>query len=98
VPVAAHEHGVSSAPVLFWAEHEQLLSTTFAREDDLLFGRILHESTSSTLSRVVFMNLLPDKLCARSVGGNFTLLRDGYKINEAEVDIPYGRYEVAWEP
>jgi hypothetical protein len=56
VPVSASEHGVSSAPVLFWAQKDQFLSAIFAREDDLVLERTLHEFTSSALSRLAFIN------------------------------------------
>jgi hypothetical protein len=56
VPVSAHEYGVSGAPILFGTEENQLLSTIFAREDDLLLERTLHEFTSSALSGLAFMN------------------------------------------
>ena len=48
VPVSAHERGVPCAPVLFWAEQDQLLSASSAREDELLLEKtLLHELTSS---------------------------------------------------
>jgi hypothetical protein len=46
VSVLAREHGVPGAPILFWAEDDQLLSAIFAREDALLLERSLHEFTS----------------------------------------------------
>jgi hypothetical protein len=47
---------VSSAPVLFWAQKDQFLSAIFAREDDLVLERTLHEFTSSALSGLAFIN------------------------------------------
>ena len=42
VPLLAHENGAPRAPVLFGTENDQLLSTLFARKDDLLLWRTLH--------------------------------------------------------
>jgi hypothetical protein len=56
VTVSAQEHGVPGAPVLFGTENNQLLSTIFTREDDLLLKRTLHEFTSSALSGLAFIN------------------------------------------
>ena len=56
MPVFAGEYGVSGAPVLFCTGKNQLLSAIFAREDDLLLERTLHEFTSSTLPGFAFIN------------------------------------------
>jgi hypothetical protein len=56
VPGSAHENGVSGTPILFGPQKYQLLPAIFAREDDLLLERILHEFTSSTPSGHAFMN------------------------------------------
>jgi hypothetical protein len=54
--MSAEKYGVPGAPVFFWAEQDQLLPAIFAREDDLLLERTLHEFTSSTLPGFVFIN------------------------------------------
>ena len=57
VPVSAHEHGVPCAPVLFWAEQDQLLSAISAREDELLLEKtLLHEFTSFAPLGLAFVN------------------------------------------
>jgi hypothetical protein len=56
VPASAREHGVPGTPIFFWAEQDQLLSAIFAREDDLLFKRSLHEFTSFALLGLAFVN------------------------------------------
>ena len=56
VPGSVSENGVSGTPILFGPQKYQLLPPIFAREDDLLLERTLHEFTSSTLSGLAFMN------------------------------------------
>ena len=56
MPVAAYEHRVPGAPILFATEEDHLLPAIFAREDDLLLERTLHEFTSFALSGLAFMN------------------------------------------
>jgi len=75
---SAQEHCTPGAPVFYRAKKYQLLSALLAREDDLLLGITLHEYTSFAP--------LGDRLHDLGgplgrIGGNFTHLRDAYKMN-----------------
>jgi hypothetical protein len=89
VPVSARKDGVPRAPVRFGTENNQLFSAILAREDDLLLGRIVHECTSLAPSGHRLRHELSEPL--GYAGGNFTHLQGGHKINEAQVNVAYGR-------
>jgi hypothetical protein len=92
VSVSAQEYGTPGAPFFFGAEKDQLLSAIFARKDDLL-GRTLHVYPSfAPLGHHIHHGLSEPLGCTV---GNFTHSRDGHKVNEAQVNAAYARYEAA---
>jgi hypothetical protein len=89
VPVSTCKDGVPRAPVRLGTENNQLFSAILTREDDLLLGIIVHERTSLARSGHRFRHESSEPL--GFAGGNFTHLQGGHKINEAQVNVAYGR-------
>jgi hypothetical protein len=75
-----HEYGVPGAPVLFGAQHDQLLSALFARKDDLVHGIKLHVCTSSALFFRTFFHGFDQPLGC--VEFNITYSPEEHKMNK----------------